>query len=213
MEDLTIFENWLAKHLPEVVKDLHPPATLEEVQLLEKTIGRSLPEDFILLYQWHNGQMGNAATGPWYGLEFMPIKKIIKSIELEKQIMEELGEDELNSMSEWMKSTPDGYVKKANSNPFWVPFAHDHGGNFLGIDLDPDKLGTIGQVINFGRDEERKIVASESVSDFLSWLVKELGNSNFNIAIEDDEDRSLNMLTPESGHFLDALAKIYPEQK
>ena len=153
MEDLTIFENWLEKHLPEVVKDLNPPATMEEIQLLEKTIGRSLPEDFISLYQWHNGQMGNAPTGLWYGLEFMSIK---------------------------------------------------------GIDLDPDKLGIVGQVINFGRDENRKIVANESISDFLFWLIEELSDGNFNINIEDDGGRSLNMLTPKSGHFLDALAKIYP---
>lgn len=213
MEDLTIFENWLEKHLPEVVKDLNPPATMEEIQLLEKTIGRSLPQDFISLYQWHNGQMGDAPTGLWYGLEFMSIKGIISNIELEKQIIKQIGEDVINSMSEWMKSTPDGFVKKASNNQFWIPFAYDYGGNFLGIDLDPDKMGIVGQVINFGRDENRKIVTNESISDFLFWLIEELRNGNFNINIEDDGGRSLNMLRPKSGHFLDALAIIYPEQK
>lgn len=213
MQNLDILENWLEEHLPEVKKDLNPPATMEEIQLLEKTIGRSLPQDFISLYQWHNGQMGDAPTGLWYGLEFMSIKGIISHIELEKQIIKQIGEDVINSMSEWMKSTPDGFVKKASNNQFWIPFAYDYGGNFLGIDLDPDKMGIVGQVINFGRDENRKIVTNESISDFLFWLIEELRNGNFNINIEDDGGRSLNMLRPKSGHFLDALAIIYPEQK
>lgn len=213
MQNLDILENWLEEHLPEVKKDLNPPATMEEIQLLEKTIGRSLPQDFISLYQWHNGQMGDAPTGLWYGLEFMSIKGIISHIELEKQIIKQIGEDVINSMSEWMKSTPDGFVKKASNNQFWIPFTYDYGGNFLGIDLDPDKMGIVGQVINFGRDENRKIVTNESISDFLFWLIEELRNGNFNINIEDDGGRSLNMLRPKSGHFLDALAIIYPEQK
>lgn len=213
MQNLDILENWLEEHLPEVKKDLNPPATMEEIQLLEKTIGRSLPQDFISLYQWHNGQMGDAPTGLWYGLEFISIKGIISHIELEKQIIKQIGEDVINSMSEWMKSTPDGFVKKASNNQFWIPFAYDYGGNFLGIDLDPDKMGIVGQVINFGRDENRKIVTNESISDFLFWLIEELRNGNFNINIEDDGGRSLNMLRPKSGHFLDALAIIYPEQK
>lgn len=213
MQNLDILENWLEEHLPEVKKYLNPPATMEEIQLLEKTIGRSLPQDFISLYQWHNGQMGDAPTGLWYGLEFMSIKGIISNIELEKQIIKQIGEDVINSMSEWMKSTPDGFVKKASNNQFWIPFTYDYGGNFLGIDLDPDKMGIVGQVINFGRDENRKIVTNESISDFLFWLIEELRSGNFNINIEDDGGRSLNMLRPKSGHFLDALAIIYPEQK
>ena len=213
MQNLDILENWLEEHLPEVKKDLNPPATMEEIQLLEKTIGRSLPQDFISLYQWHNGQMGDAPTGLWYGLEFMSIKGIISHIELEKQIIKQIGEDVINSMSEWMKSTPDGFVKKASNNQFWIPFTYDYGGNFLGIDLDPDKMGIVGQVINFGRDENRKIVTNESISDFLFWLIEELRSGNFNINIEDDGGRSLNTLRPKSGHFLDALAIIYPEQK
>lgn len=213
MQNLDILENWLEEHLPEVKKYLNPPATMEEIQLLEKTIGRSLPQDFISLYQWHNGKMGDAPTGLWYGLEFMSIKGIISNIELEKQIIKQIGEDVINSMSEWMKSTPDGFVKKASNNQFWIPFTYDYGGNFLGIDLDPDKMGIVGQVINFGRDENRKIVTNESISDFLFWLIEELRNGNFNINIEDDGGRSLNTLRPKSGHFLDALAIIYPEQK
>ena len=213
MQNLDILENWLEEHLPEVKKDLNPPATMEEIQLLEKTIGRSLPQDFISLYQWHNGQMGDSPTGLWYGLEFMSIKGIISHIELEKQIIKQIGEDVINSMSEWMKSTPDGFVKKASNNQFWIPFTYDYGGNFLGIDLDPDKMGIVGQVINFGRDENRKIVTNESISDFLFWLIEELRSGNFNINIEDDGGRSLNTLRPKSGHFLDALAIIYPEQK
>lgn len=213
MQNLDILENWLEEHLPEVKKDLNLPATMEEIQLLEKTIGRSLPQDFISLYQWHNGQMGDAPTGLWYGLEFMSIKEIISHIELEKQIIKEIGEDIINLMSEWMKSTPDGFIKKASNNQFWIPFAYDYGGNFLGIDLDPDKLGIVGQVINFGRDENRKIVTNESISSFLFWLIEKLRDGNFNINIEDDGGRSLNILRPKSGHFLDALAIIYPEHK
>ncbi|WP_131667921.1 SMI1/KNR4 family protein [Psychrobacter pygoscelis] len=80
----------------------------------------------------------------------MPTQKILYYLNLWQKIVDELEEDELNSMRDVMSSIPDGHVKKLSINPFWLPFAHDHGGNFLGIDLEPDSLGTVGQVINFG---------------------------------------------------------------
>jgi cell wall assembly regulator SMI1 len=44
----------------------------------------------------------------------------------------------------------------------------------LGIDLAPDVRGNVGQVINFGRDEEHK-VAAQSLEAFIEWFIDELG--------------------------------------
>jgi len=45
----------------------------------------------------------------------------------------------------------------------------DLGGNYIGIDLDPDTNGIKGQVIIFGRDEEDMIVLANSWDEFLDW--------------------------------------------
>jgi hypothetical protein len=46
------------------------------------------------------------------------------------------------------------------------------------MDLDPDKNGTKGQIINFGRDEENMIVLSNSLHDFFNFLLVELQKEN-----------------------------------
>lgn len=68
-------------------------------------------------------------------------------------------------------STPEGAIKKMYFNPKWIPVFSDHGGNYIGIDLDPDTNGTKGQVIIFGRDEEDMFVLSNSITDFFDLMI------------------------------------------
>lgn len=76
-------------------------------------------------------------------------------------------------------SFPEGAIKKKYFNPNWIPILFDNLGNYIGIDLDPDVNGTVGQVINFGRDEEEMFVIADSLEQFF----------NFNLElIEKDKD-------------------------
>lgn len=79
------------------------------------------------------------------------------------------GDEVLNDKS-CFSSHPIGAIKRLYSNPKWIPIAHDGSGNYIGVDLNSDKLGENGQVINFGRDENDKYVFASSISEFVELL-------------------------------------------
>ncbi len=57
-----------------------------------------------------------------------------------------------------MQSIPPGYVRRIYSQRGWIPLVSDKVGNYLGVDLNPDEHGSVGQVIIFGRDFDSKVV-------------------------------------------------------
>ncbi|CDL84035.1 SMI1/KNR4 family protein [Xenorhabdus szentirmaii] len=209
MSLLNEFEEWLKNNLNEVVLDLNPGATDEELQAFSSELGIELPNEFNELYKWHNGQKMDIFTGPWYGLEFLPLERVKREWQIWRNIVDDT--EVMTALSNDAKSTPPDFVKKVYANKLWIPFAHDSSGNHLGIDLDPGHKGTWGQVISFGRDEERKIVIAPDIMSFVNWMLNELKSGNFNIQVEDDDGRSFNTLRPEKYHFLDSLAVMFPE--
>jgi len=77
-------------------------------------------------------------------------------------------------------SYPEGAIKPKYFHIKWLPIISDQGGNYIGIDLDPDKKGTKGQVIVFGRDEQQVFVVANSWEDFLDFnlqLIESEGDS------------------------------------
>jgi cell wall assembly regulator SMI1 len=71
-------------------------------------------------------------------------------------------------------STPEYAIRKKYFHYKWIPLFSDYGGNFIGIDLDPDKNGKKGQIINFGRDEENMFVLGNDLNDFFDLILKEI---------------------------------------
>lgn len=111
------------------------------------------------------------------------------------------------------KSHVNGMVREMYANKKWIPFAYDWGGNFLGLDYDPDESGTCGQVINFGRDEDVKYVLAASFTEFIDWYVKQLESGNFRIEPrENNERRSFNTKFPQTSHFLDSVKILFGER-
>lgn len=74
-------------------------------------------------------------------------------------------------------SCPKDKIKKKYFHYKWIPIFHDFGGNFIGIDLDPDINGVKGQIIIFGRDEEKMIVVADSFDEFLDLTIKEMNEN------------------------------------
>lgn len=71
-------------------------------------------------------------------------------------------------------STPENAIKKKYFHFKWLPIFSDCGGNYIGIDFDPDISGTKGQIINFGRDEENMLVLSNNLEDFFDFILTEI---------------------------------------
>lgn len=78
-------------------------------------------------------------------------------------------------------SVPAGYIKERDINRNWIPISKDFGGNNIGIDVDPDKKCRIGQVINFGCDEEIKYVIANQLSEFLLFISETIVQGNYQI--------------------------------
>lgn len=66
-------------------------------------------------------------------------------------------------------STPQHHVRPRHYHRAWVPIIGDGGGNYVGLDLDPDRKGRPGQVILFGRDEFDLAVLAPDWPAFLDF--------------------------------------------
>lgn len=211
MTSLHALEEWFSHHLPEVLADLNPGATDDELRAFASAVDVTLPAGFLDLYRWHNGQKMEIHTGPWYGLTFIPLSRSLSEWQSWVDVLSQSSSELLASLNRGATSVPPGFVRCVYANKGWIPFAYDWAGNHLGVDLDPDEKGTFGQVINFGRDEERKIAIAPSIDAFVDWMVAELRAGNFRIETESDGGRSFNTLRPEKSHFLDSLAIMFPD--
>lgn len=148
--------------------DLQPGASLNEIEALEGHLGVRFPRSVRDFIGVHNGQNG---FGLLFGHEFLSIK----GIQQQWDNWRSLDESSMNQdCAEFQSSDPAGFIKPLYCNKGWIPLTHDGGGNHFGLDLDPDRLGTSGQIIAFGRDEDTKRLLATSfesfVEDTILWL-------------------------------------------
>jgi len=193
-------KQWLSVNIPEIVDDLNEPATSDEIGKIENQLGVALPEDFKDMYLEHNGQSGEGdIQGVFYGLSFLSLEDVNEELIIWAEIVDSGMNDDVCS-----KSHVSGMIKENYANKLWIPFAYDGGGNILGLDLDPGEKGTIGQVINFGADEDTKYVLASSFSKFMAWYVKELEKGNYRI-----KDQGFHTKKPPTEHFLDSVKVMF----
>lgn len=168
----------LRPELNSLEEALQASAGDEEIEQAEATIGISFPDDLKELYHIHNGE-SRSGPGFFFGLQFLSLEEMVS----EWKIWSEL-EPEYQTMGDHY-SIPSGWVKEQYINRYWIPFCHDGGGNHLGIDLSPAEHGVVGQVINFGRDEEMKYVIARSLGEFIHFMRDTIRNGNYTVEEED----------------------------
>ena len=180
---------------------LNPPATAEEIQHAEKEMNVTFPDDLRALYLTHNGEI-ESGPGFFFGLPFLSLADMLSEWKAWKGLDED---EELNEIDAY--SVPHLWIKESYANRHWIPISTDFGGNNIGIDFDPDTSGKVGQVINFGRDEEVKYVIAHQISDFLSFIAQTLQSGPH--TIYDGEDYVSWCYGPEEElHFLDAIREL-----
>ncbi|EJQ44656.1 MULTISPECIES: SMI1/KNR4 family protein [Bacillus cereus group] len=179
---------------------LNAPATIEEIKYVESEMGISFPDELRMLYLVHNGEV-KSGPGLFFGLPFLSLDEVLD----EWRIWKKVEDGEPFDFDAY--SIPKNYIKEKYANGKWIPISNDAGGNNIAIDVDPDKKGKIGQVINFGRDEEVKYVIANRTSDFLLFILQTLKDKNFTIHREEDY-LYWSYGTNDNIHFLDALFNI-----
>lgn len=68
-------------------------------------------------------------------------------------------------------SYPEGAIQRTYFHLRWVPIIQDHGGNYIGVDLEAGPSGLVGQIIVFGRDEYDMFVLADDWEDFLDLIL------------------------------------------
>lgn len=211
-------KSWSAERLPEMLETLNPgvsevifDAVNDEVR--QKT-GHNLPEEVKALYLENDGQKHGSVSGVWMGLEFLSLENVLTQW---RGWQEFALDDAWADLSENSTSYPPNAIQPVYAHVGWVPLAYDWGGNHFGVDLAPGPAGRIGQIINFGRDENNKYVMASSLEAFLEWQLAQLQSGNFLIQTEtsgDGPERHLVLRTPPNAHLLDVVPKLFgPERR
>jgi cell wall assembly regulator SMI1 len=142
-------ESWLATNAPDVLNNLQPGASDEQIQQLEESLGIEVPEDVKQLYRLHNGQ-AVGTPGFLRGNEFLSLEKIV------------------DDWRGWIEINGEFETEGIYWNPKWLPLAHN-GGAYICVDLDSE-IGDVGRLIQARHEHipEIEVVASS----LRSWLEK-----------------------------------------
>lgn len=126
-----------------------------------------LPKNMKELYSLCNGDNDQFIAGSILGMKFLSLDKVWMEWNTQKELLSTLSITYLQNLNEYCTSIEPKKIKCQYINTKWVPIADDSGGNFIGIDLDPDENGQKGQIINFGRDENEKFVIANSLKELV----------------------------------------------
>ncbi len=154
---------------PGDVSKLNLPAVEDDFLKFKTETEMELPEELKAIYELNNGQSGG--VGIFFGLEFLPIDGVIKQWKVWDRINKQEKDGSLKNMNSFCTSYPAEAIKIAYTDSMWIPFTYDYGGNHIGVDLDPDTAGKVGQIINFGADEDGKVVLAENLQIFLERIL------------------------------------------
>ncbi len=146
--------------------NLQPGATVEEFQLIETTLGITLPEEMKSFYRIFNGQVWSQGVQPFVrNLTLSPISEIIGNWEF---LQEEFDPDDLLPDIEYGVE-----VKPTLWNEKWIPIAENGGGDYLCLDTDPTEEGVVGQVLYFWHDWGDRTIDAKGLFEFIEICLNE----------------------------------------
>lgn len=186
---------------------LKPPASLEQIKETEEKMDLSLPEELKELYCCNNGDT-DKVLGTILGLPFLSLEEMYSKWKVWKEIIEEEDEKGMEELSMFCKSHPEGAIQEIYANVKWIPFCYDYGGNHIGIDLDPGPSGTAGQIINFGRDEDKKSVIAPNLSVFLQMMLHWLKTERFEVILDNEGYDQALIIWEGDEHPIDRIVEL-----
>lgn len=167
-------ENWLEQNAPDILANLNPGASLQEIEAIQNILGE-LPEDYIASCLIHNGQKQESPGLIPSGVGSIGGALIALGVSKDSSFHTVLGEwtmlKELYDSDPFFREEGDrlgNAIKNRWWVPRWIPITSSGGGDYDCLDLDPGEDGEWGQIITFYHDA----YADQPVqtSSFRAWL-------------------------------------------
>ena len=175
-------ENWLKMNANKIAElSLQEPATEEQIEELESAIGKTLPQDFKELYQWHNGLTSEDNLGSlFFGLDFLPIEQVLD------EYYDRESYDPIGPLEKYDKEIDPSNVL----NPHWIKFGFDGAHTGLYMDLAPSEQGKYGQIIFVDDEYDTAILVANSITELVANFVKDLEDGLYYLHPEALEDNN-----------------------
>ncbi|WP_254512553.1 SMI1/KNR4 family protein [Anatilimnocola floriformis] len=157
-----------------MLPNLRPGATAEQIATFERAMDLTLP--VVVRESWliHDGQDEFSYPGAIVGEPLSSLSKMRHILSINRELAREIEQgDAACEFASYCSSQPPDAIRQQSFNAGWLPLG-DWDGNSYGIDFDPGPNGVVGQVINFGRNEEAKYVLALSWAHFLEDVADEL---------------------------------------
>lgn len=156
---------------------LPEPASEEDIAAAEEELGVALPPDLRALYGVADGDgdLVNALFDrhPWFSID--------EIVHWDDEWLDIAQEWKYEPWRETLfDARPPNTVRRSPLRPGWVRFAHDTGGNWFAVDMDPGPDGRPGQIIRVGVDHiEGPGYVCDSATTFLRRLVEALERGDY----------------------------------
>jgi len=182
------YVDWLAEHAPDAFENLAPPATDQQLADLEKSVGQRLPEELSALLRLSNGQKDLARCCALPGLVFLSAEHIANQWQKWEDFRSGETAEGLEALDDYARALDPG-VRDVYTHPGWLPLLKDGArADFVGLDLAPIDDGVVGQIINFGRDEDKHFVAFPKLSGLIDFWLTEVQKGTCSVSPPDLPD-------------------------
>lgn len=145
----------LEEKIPKFKNTFYPPATDSEFESMENFVESKLPDEFKILYKWHNGQISSPYI-PFHVETHELLMPILEIMDWYEELSSQLEDGDIND-EVWKKS--------------WVPFTDDGTGNSTCIDISKDNFG---QIIHQDHEGDETRVVFESLTEWLKDLLDKM---------------------------------------
>ena len=169
-ESWTRIVEWMNQH--EVPFPLHVGASDLKIEVFEREIGSTLPDDFKESVRIHDG--GDCWV-PWRYGDLLSLEQILKQWKMYRDWQ---SKGQYANEDDWIPEEIKGPIKPIFWNLKRI-YITDNSGDHLTLDLDPPKKGVYGQVIEHSHEVGPTCVVAKSWSEFLSQLVHDLETGKY----------------------------------
>ncbi|KAF8509250.1 hypothetical protein JB92DRAFT_536783 [Gautieria morchelliformis] len=208
---------WLDEQYPELADTLNWGIQPPDLAHLELQLGFALPQAVRESYLIVDGQEAESSAGCseglFFGLTLLPFEDVVDEWRFWREVDDDPATGANAELREDMQSIPPGWIRREYCQRGWLPLVADKGGNYIGVDMNPDERGSVGQVIIFGRDFDTKVVMwrGDGEGGWARWLasfVEELeGGEGFEVGVTEASEGSEDEVGYESYFFDGSTAK------